>query len=121
MDPSELTKLIHSKYELAAREKYFNRFKSIKPDSKVALIRFDKDQHLIKYLLPDTSTIIDLMMCVRKNKVISSQAGLFCLIEDRDYRSFMVVGHVTIGEIYEKYKRDDGLLYINICKENTFG
>ena len=121
MKSSELTELIHSKYDRDVRENYFRKFQIERPNCKVALVRFGKENQLLKYLLQDDTFVIDLLMSVRKNRSVAPTVALFCLVEDRECNSFMITGNDTIGSIYKKYKRDDGLLYINICKEKTFG
>lgn len=121
MKSSELTDLVFSKYDKHARESYYDKFKITKPDCKVALVRFDGEKQLLKYILHDSTTVMDLILSVRKNKLIPSHTSLFCIIENDDLKGFLINGNKNFGDIYKEFRREDGLLYINICKEKTFG
>lgn len=69
-----------------------------------------------KLLINDTATIGQLIYIIREQIKIDSTEALF-----------LSIGHVipstssTMASIYDKYKDDDGWLYIAYAAENFFG
>ena len=71
----------------------------------------------VKYLVPRDTIFSKLMFEARKHmpKCKEHQAITF-LINNK-----MIPITQTVGEVYEREKAEDGLLYVVYCKENNFG
>ena len=69
-----------------------------------------------KYLVSKDLTVGQFMYIIRKQIQINSSMGLFLFTKS-------TIPPVTekMGNIYKKYKDNDGYLYINYAFENTFG
>ena len=72
-----------------------------------------------KYLVPGDSTIGSFLGEIRKNAIINSQEAIF-LFGGKSGNILMPATN-TMDQIYERYKDDDGFLYIRVAIENTFG
>lgn len=70
-----------------------------------------------------TNLLLNARQCFCDYGLEKSQA-LFGIIETRDNGNLchiMPNGGMIIGDLYDKYKRDNGLLFILFQLENTFG
>ena len=94
--------------------KYPNRIPVIigKLDSDNTLPFVDKN----KYLVPSDITMSQLVYIVRKQMKLSSEQAMFLFINHSIYTS-----KTLISEVYDKYKNEDGFLYVTYAGENTFG
>lgn len=70
-----------------------------------------------KYIVSDHITLKEVINQYKKNVKLSENQALFIFINNK----VLPVQMSTVGDIYEKYKNEDGFLYINIEVENTFG
>lgn len=87
------------------------------PD-RIPCIIVSNDIELVKnkYLVPKNMKFNEFLFSVRKNIKINKEEALFFTINNQIPSS-----NTSIIEIYNNLKKDNGLLYINISKENTFG
>ena len=70
-----------------------------------------------KYLIPEYFTIAEFVCVLRKRLLMSSKSALFILING----SIVPKINMTFQEIYYNHKDQDNFLYLDVCKENTFG
>ena len=77
-----------------------------------------KDLPLLKtkMLIPDNSTIAQVMTIVRKYIELKKCDGIFLFIND-----IIPTNTETICSLYDKHKTDEGVLEIVVSKESTFG
>jgi GABA(A) receptor-associated protein len=69
-----------------------------------------------KFLVPDTITVGQFMMIVRKRLKLDSNIALFVFINNT-----IPCSSETILQIYENHKNKDGMLVLEYCGENVFG
>jgi GABA(A) receptor-associated protein len=69
-----------------------------------------------KYLVPIDLTIGQFIYIIRNRMKLPPQEALFLLVSRNMFSSATM-----LGTLYECYKDPDGFLYIQYCKENTFG
>jgi GABA(A) receptor-associated protein len=69
-----------------------------------------------KYLVSKDLTVGQFMYIIRKQIQLNSNMGLFLFIKE-----IIPSGSEKMGNIYNRYKDNDGYLYINYAFENTFG
>jgi len=69
-----------------------------------------------KYLVPSDFTLGQFMYIIRERMKLNPGEALFFIISNNIHSSSTIIGH-----IYELFKEPDGFLYIQYCKENTFG
>ena len=69
-----------------------------------------------KYLVPIDFTLGQFMYIIRQRLQLRSDEALFFLISSSIHSSSTI-----ISQLYDFHKDDDGFLYIQYCKENTFG
>jgi len=70
-----------------------------------------------KYLVPKNLTVGQFLYVIRKRIQLSPEQALFIFVNN----NVLVPLSQEIGSIYNKYKSEDGFLYINYSGENTFG
>ena len=69
-----------------------------------------------KYLVPSDFTLAQFMLIIRQRLKLNADEGLFLLIKDT-----FVSASILMSHLYSLYKDEDGFMYIQYCKENTFG
>ncbi|KAJ7244482.1 symbiosis-like protein [Mycena rebaudengoi] len=60
-----------------------------------------------KYLIPSAFTIIEFTYVMRNNLKIASETALFIFVGNG-----LAQSSTTLLEVYQKYKEDDGFLYL---------
>lgn len=70
-----------------------------------------------KYLVPIDLTMGQFMFVIRKRLHLKAEEALFLTVNNKNISATSAV----IGDVYNNYKDNDGFLYINYTKENTFG
>jgi GABA(A) receptor-associated protein len=96
------------------KEKYPDRIPIIcekDPSSKIKSV--DKN----KYLVPNNFTVSQFSIIIRKRLELSRDSALFLLVSGKH----SITGDSSINEIYEKYKDEDGFLYITYTSELSWG
>ena len=73
-----------------------------------------------KYLLSTKVTIEQFLKIIREKLEIEKEYALFLLANCKS-KKYAVVGSMTFGEVYEKYKDDDGFLYLIYSNEKIWG
>lgn len=69
-----------------------------------------------KYLVPCDQTIGQMVYVIRKRIKLDEQKAIFVFIEN-----VLPPTSALMSEMYNKFKQDDGFLYITYSGENTFG
>lgn len=109
------------KYTLEEREleckkiikKYPTRIPIICEKSKNSnAVNLDKN----KYLIPDNFSFSQFIYIIRKRLKLQPEQGLFFFINNE-----LPLANQMMRDIYEKYKDEDGFLYVTYSKENIFG
>lgn len=75
----------------------------------------DLEKH--KYLVPKTMTMGEFMYVVRRNINLTSKQAIFVFVN----KSILAPTSMTVGQLYEQYQANDGMLYLDYTGENTFG
>jgi GABA(A) receptor-associated protein len=70
-----------------------------------------------KFLTPDDISVGAFLTEIRKHSSLRPDEAMFLFCEN----NVLVPAGNTMGQIYEKYKDEDGFLYIAVALENTFG
>ena len=91
------------------------------PDRVPVVICKSSDQNTIdltkhKYLVPRIACFGLFTLQVRKNMKIDGTETIFFFVSNR-----LMSPDMTLGDIYDKFKDTDNILYIVYSKENTFG
>ena len=79
---------------------------------KSNIIKLDKK----KFLIPKDLTVGQFIYILRKRIKLSPEQAIFIFVN-----SHLPASGSTISEIYEKYRNDDGFLYLTYSGENVFG
>ena len=69
-----------------------------------------------KYLVPKELTVGQFQYVIRKRIKLDSQKALFIFIDNK-----LPTTSELLLTVYDKYKNEDGFLYITYSGENTFG
>jgi len=100
------------------REKYPGRIPiHINRAKDSRLPPFDKT----KYLVPHDFTMGQMIYTVRKRMELKAQQAIFVYIMFNDRQELLAPTSATLGDLYDKYKDADGLLYLQCAGENAFG
>lgn len=71
-----------------------------------------------KFLVPNNIAFGSFTQIIRKNINLQPQTALFFFVGEN---MEMACLPKTVGELYEKYKSEDGRMYVYYDTENTFG
>jgi hypothetical protein len=71
-----------------------------------------------KYMIPKDMTFTEFIQIIRHRIHLDSNEALFAILSEQNIMPKM---SSLVGELYEKYKSNDGYLVITLTKENTFG
>lgn len=69
-----------------------------------------------KFLVPSDVTLGKFLYELRKHMAVNNYEGIFIFINNT-----IPPTNMNMGELHEKFKADDGFLYITYSTENTFG
>ena len=69
-----------------------------------------------KYLVPKSITAAELILVIRNRIKIPKEKAIFFYVNKT-----IISGNITINEINENNKNDDGFLYIKYTGEDCFG
>ncbi len=82
----------------------------------------------IKLLIPFDLTVMNLLCIIRKRVELGPEENIYIFINvyanpnnNKIKESILCSSSESIATIYNKYKDQDGMLYMTYCKENTFG
>ena len=73
-----------------------------------------------KYLIKRTITINQFKRTLLKKFKVESLEALFLFVTNKTQK-VAVIGDVSFGEVYDKYKDDDGFLYLIYTNEKIWG
>jgi len=96
------------------KEKYPDRIPIIcekDPNSKIKSV--DKN----KYLVPSNFTVSQFNIIIRKRLELNKESALFLLVSGKH----SITGDSSINEVYERYKDEDGFLYVTYTSELSWG
>ena len=119
-----MSKMFKDKTSFDERIAQSNNIKQKYPDKIPIIIeRSKRDRKLldldkIKYLVPNNITVMDCIAILRRRLNLSSTESIYMFCPGYN---IILAGTQSIDELYNKYKDDDGFLYIEYCCENTFG
>lgn len=83
------------------------------PDRIPVIIKNENLKLLVKSELP----MREFMVVMRKKIKISSKQAIFIFVKD----GILPAMNITIGELYNMYRNEESILYIEYKIENTFG
>jgi GABA(A) receptor-associated protein len=117
-----MTTTFKNQYEFKKRIELCNRIKKQYSD-RVAVI-INNDPKLIinrkKFLAPKEISMACFTNEIRKHITnLRPEEAIFLLCGTNN--GIMVPISQTVDQVYDKYKDDDGFLYIHVSLENTFG
>jgi len=69
-----------------------------------------------KYLVPRDLTMGQFLYVVRKRLLLPPEKALFLFVKNT-----IPATTSQVNEVYQRYKDEDGYLYITYAQENTFG
>jgi GABA(A) receptor-associated protein len=69
-----------------------------------------------KFLVPESITVGQFMVIVRKRLKITEETSIFLFVNNN-----IPCSSDTISSIYETHKNKDGMLVLEYCGENVFG
>jgi GABA(A) receptor-associated protein len=72
--------------------------------------------HRHKFLIPEDFTLHALQHTIRIYLKLRPEQSIFLFINNK-----LPIYSETLLQLYEKYRSDDGLLYVTYSTENTFG
>lgn len=77
-----------------------------------------KDIHIQKnkYLVNKEYSLSSFMYFLRKNEKINETKGIIVMVNN-----ILPPHTILLSELYEKYKKDDKLLYLDLRVESVFG
>lgn len=108
------------RYSLEARRSIVNQVIKKYPD-RVPIIVMKGDKRLPelprpKYIVPRDITLSKFIYEIRKNMYLRPEQAIYLFVNN-----MLPPCNMMMGEIYDRWKDEDGLLYIIYSSENTFG
>ena len=86
-------------------------------DRKPIIIYDDKTKIIYKFLLSDNHTISVLLISLKKRMKVNKVDSIFLFID----KKIIPCPTQNILSLYTQFKDEDGYLYIDVKRENTFG
>jgi GABA(A) receptor-associated protein len=120
---------------LESRKLTFQRLSKLYPDripvvieKMRGILRYDNIPNIdkTKFLLPKGTTIGNLILELKNHMSLYSYQAIFVYVSSKD-KDGKIINDILpptaamMDDIYERYKSDDGFLYISYAGENTFG
>lgn len=106
-----------NKFNFEERKKRSEEILSKYTNRKPVIIYCKDNQTNYKFLLLDTHTVSILLFNLRKRLTLNNEDSIFLFIN----KSIIPCPTEQILYLYNKYKNDDGYLYMDVKRENTFG
>jgi GABA(A) receptor-associated protein len=69
-----------------------------------------------KYIVPDDLTVGQFLFILRKRLNMPPEKAIFIY-----YKNILPPTGEKMGDLYNKYKHEDSMLYLTYCGENCFG
>lgn len=70
-----------------------------------------------RYMLPKDLYFSEFIYIIRKKLNLDSSVAIFLIIDNK----YSVIGNDNIELVYEKYKEEDGILYLLYSDQEIFG
>ena len=70
-----------------------------------------------KFLLNKTDTVDNIILVIKNQLQISAEQAIFLLVNEK----YALSGNSLIENVYEKYKNEDGFLYLTFALELVWG
>ena len=104
------------------RREDYNNLKLRYPDKIPLICEKDpkcnmKSIEKTKFLIPGDLAVAQFSSMIRKKLEIEKEKAFFLLINGKH----SITGDTLMSELYEKYKDEDGFLYISYSSELTWG
>jgi GABA(A) receptor-associated protein len=74
------------------------------------------DGPVIKFIVSYTCTVAEVLFRLRKSININEYQAIYLCVGD-----CVLSGSMSIDSIFDRYKSDDGFLYLEYCQESVFG
>ena len=115
------------KVEFTKKERLKNSSKLIEQNKGQIPVICEKDENSkikallkTKYLIKREITVDKFIGTIRKKLELESNEALFLLANCKNNK-YAIVGTDAMGNIYDKYKDEDGFLYIIYSNEKVWG
>ncbi len=86
------------------------------PDRLPVIIKSPIKLRICKFLCPKEIPIYKLIIEIRERNILAQNESLHVFAKNT-----LLLPTMMLGLVHEKYKSDDGFLYLNFAKENSFG
>lgn len=73
---------------------------------------------VFRFVMPESKTLSEVILSLRQRLAVSDYQAVFLTVGDAD---LLAPGNSLLGDLYERHRDADGLLYISYSLENTFG
>lgn len=70
-----------------------------------------------KFIIPGTLTVGQFLTDIHKKVLVNSKETIFLFCN----QNVLIPTSLSLDAVYQKYKDNDGFLYLLVTKENTFG
>lgn len=117
------TRPFRERKSLTARIEEVQGIRSKFPNKVPVIVeRFHKEKSLplldkTKFLVPQELTMSQFITIIRNRMSITSTQAFYLLIDDKGIANMSM----TLAELYEKKKSNDGFLYMSYASQEMFG
>jgi GABA(A) receptor-associated protein len=106
---------------LYERKKEFDRIRYKYPTRLPVIVEKHKNSHMKmidknKYLVENNMVYHQFVNIIRKRLKVKPEEAIFLTVNGE-----LVSSNSTFGQLYKKFKHEDGFIYFEYSLENTFG
>ena len=73
--------------------------------------------NIFRFMMPKTFSIGEVLAVLRQRLVLTREEGLVLFANEK----YMIKPNAKLEEVYDKYKDQDGFLYLVYAEENIYG